>query len=455
MGKKARLNNEKKRGLSGQVAPQQAETEVESALAKPVAFILIISALLLGVTLRIYNVSDTAKRSPDEKVYTLQAAKISQNGWKGLRSLVDSYDSNRIEWKFPPPTRVGYLIPLAMTMKIMGRTDSNVGAYLSCFFSVVTLGLLILCGLRFFNQWIAIYALLFLSVSPVDLAIARRTWQEALLGCAGFFLLYVCCEIIRGGRRRIWCVLFVLAGSYCMLIKEPGATFYALCTAWIFLVFFIKEKSFAKAFLFICLSALGVGISLALLSCAAGGTSNYIRVLAHIKEAMPENSYATTYQSGPWYHFFGAFWRVSPWNAVLFLFGIAGMFLSGTLPGKAKMVSDNSRSSVFGIIFFMIGLMIIIVTVPYQQNLRYVSVLYGPFYLIGGLGLWLVSRLLRIKLYKPIFSVLLVCIVVAVIAGAITDYMEFVKVYKMGKSQDLTIWHIRSYARQLGFLNRP
>lgn len=408
---------------------------------KSILFILFFSVLTIGIGLRIDNLNNITRRSPDEKIYTQQAKAIALEGLEGARLWIQEYNLNKAWWIFPPPTRVGYLWLVAFVMKITNSMDEKVGAYISCAFSIISLLLLIVLGLRFFNPWIALTALLFMSVSPMDLAIARRVWQDAMLGCIGLSLIYFCCEITRNTHKIIWYILFIIIGSYCILIKESAVFIYGLCMLWLLWTLFIKEKSYLQGLLLMIVSAVGASISVLMLAYAVGGITPIIEILRHVKEAMPTNRYAVEYQTGPWYYLLQGFWIISPVNAFLCVFGIVGVSL-------ASLPNDKNRSAIFGIIFFMIAFMAITIVTPYCQNLRYVSVLFVPFYLISGLGLWYAVSFTKVILHKFSFYILIAFVIVRIALAAVSDYQNFQKIFLRTGIMDVSIRMIREHSRQ-------
>ncbi len=408
-------------------------------MKKFILFILFLSVLAIGVGLRINNLNNVTKRSPDEKIYTEEAKTIALEGRGVTKLWIQEYNSKKEWWIYPPPLRVGYLWLVAGVMKMTNSTDEKTGVYISCAFSIISLLLLIVIGLRFFNPWSALYALLFMSVSPMDLAIARRIWLDAMLGCIGLSLIYFCCEITRNTHKLIWYILFIVVGIYCILIKESGIFIYGLCTFWLLWVLFIKEKSYLKGVLLMVVSAMGASISVLTLAHTAGGIRTIIEILRHVKEAMPSNTYAVQYQSGPWYYLLQGFWIASPLNAFLCVFGIAGTFF-------ISLPNDKNRSAIFGIVFFMIAFMAITAVTPYCQNLRYVSALFVPFYLMAGLGLWHILSFIKIRTEKSFFYIA-VAFIIAIILMAARDYQNFKKIFVRTGIMDVSIRMLREYSR--------
>ncbi|MGD9015456.1 MAG: hypothetical protein PVI33_05495 [Candidatus Omnitrophota bacterium] len=422
--------------------PQGIAKAKSRKLLQTILFIiLLLLALWIGIALRLSNLDNVIARSPDEGVYAAQASVIAQNGTGAIRELTREYNADKRWWLYPHPLRVGYLLPLAAVMRITHNTDIKLGAYISTFFSIMTLLLIIVVGRRFFNQWITLYALLFISVSPMSLAIARRNWQDAMLGFIGFFLIYLCCQITLNSRKIIWYILFVISGSYCLLIKLIGAPVYLLSIAWILWLLFVNQKAYLKGVVFMASVAIGAGISIAYLSYLAGSPSAVIQSVRHMLQTGLASQYRLEFCTGKWYEFFELLWVVNAVNTILCLIGIAGMFLSWKTKQKIFGLSiQENRRVIFGIIFFMLIFMSIL---AFTFNLRHISVLHAPFYLLGGLGLWYIISLANAKLQKRHFSFVITGMLVAIIFVAVKDYQNFQKIIVDSGIKDLSIGLIR------------
>lgn len=448
MGKKARLKKLKKQSEDGDaVSASTTLPRPDKKLGLFIIAILFLAIFSIGVVLRVTNL-EVAMRSPDERVYTEQGKTIVQKGAQGIKLLVHQDAINSAMWIYPLPTRVGYLWPLAAYMKLINSTDIKAGSYISCFSSIISLLLLIVIGVRFFNKWIALFGLLFLSVSPMDLAIARRTWQDAMFGCVGLFLIWFSCEISRSGRQIIWYAFFIITGSYCILIKETGVIIYGLCIIWILWILLAREKAVLRASLLVSFAAIGVILSVSLLAYASGGVLHVIEVLKHHKEAMPTNQYAVDYQTGPWYNLLLGVWIMSPANTILFVIGIIGLLFDGRLTNREPILPDaKKKGAISWIIFIIIAFMTVAIITPCFQNLRYISVLYIPFYLVSGLGLWFIISLARYIFKGFSFSAAIALIIIASGVTALSDYKKFEKIFVRTGIADLSIRLLKESSR--------
>ncbi len=414
--------------------------------------ILLITVFLFGLALRLSHLN-VPFRSPDEGIYTYQAKVIAERGIDGTKALIAEYNSDSRMWLYPPPTRIGYDYALAAVMKITGIYNANAGTYLSTIASVGTLLLLVVIGLRFFDPRSTFIALLGMSVSPMDLAMARRCWQDSLLAFAGVLYLYICAEIVKlmfergqnyasrlrskNNFARVENLLFLpllAVGVWCMLIKESGAVVFGFGVLWLAVATYSsserrsrESRSIIPFLSILAVGVLGAAAAAFILIKATGGLHNILEILKHVKEQMPNNTYAIEYQTGPWYRMIQGFWILTPVWMVLSILGIATT--------KAR-----------GIAIFTVVFMAIAILTPYCQNMRYVSVLYVPFYLLAGAGLWAGVDFLKKKLGEFSFFIASVIITVMVVIVLVRDYHIFRHVFIDNGIVDMSIRLLREYS---------
>lgn len=435
MGKKSRFKKLRKESQGSETIVSASQTAIWSEGAQnAIAIVLLCAFLLTGIILRFSDL-DIKGRSPDEGIYTNQAIVVAQNGIEGTRQLISEYNADKRLWIYPPPIRIGYTYLLAAIMKATNIFDERAGTYLSTLCSIGTLFMLVLLGLRFFNRWVTIVALLSMSVSPMDLAIARRSWQDGVLAFAGLLLIYCCCELTSDPRRKIWYIPFWLIGSWCIIIKESGIIVYGLCVIWLFAVMAFKERSFIKSALLIVFTLLGISISILILGHVVGGIPRVLDVLKHVKDAMPTNTYAIDYQTGPWYRILEGLWILTPISFVMCIIGIAGIF-SG---------DHHARQSIIAkwLIFIILSFLFITIVTPYMQNIRYLSVIFVPFYLICGVGLCYLISLANDFFKGGTFYAMMAIIVLALIFVSISDYQKFQRIFIKRGIRDISIRLLR------------
>ncbi|MGC9969479.1 MAG: hypothetical protein ABSE56_02695 [Bryobacteraceae bacterium] len=419
-----------------------AGTGTVKRLVVPVALAVVIA---VGVVLRVINLAGVPSRSPDEKVYTRYASRIADQGLGVTPALIAEFERNPGNWVYPPPTRIGYVWLVAAAMKVSGVGDESAGAAVSCLFSCLSLALVAWFGWRFFNPWIAVFAVTFLAFSVGELGMAQRAWLDAPLGFCGLLLAYLTSEITRSPRRVLLYAAWLAAGAYSLMTKESGVLSYGLCAAWVLGVLVVKERSW-KA---VALLALGGVACLAGTLLVWGILANGIRpslsALHHVLSGhSAAGSYPTQYYSGPWYQFFYLLWIVGPATAALALVGTVVAVLPRRLLHRAEGVGqivDPRAAEVAALI--ALGFVAFASFVPNFQYLRIISPADGTYCLLAGLGLWYLLSLARGGLSVSDYRALVVLVTVGIVIAVARDYRAFRAVVGSG-TEDLAVRSIRA-----------
>ena len=396
--------------------------------------------LCLGIGLRLSHLSIVTGRSPDETNYTRQANILLQEGTAGLKRMAAEYQRDPAVRLSPPPTRAGYLWMLAAAMRFTHNNDERVGASLSTAASIGSLFVLTLIGIRFFPAWARLFALLFLTVSPADLELARRTWTDALVGFFGLLLIYVACEITHDPQRRIWHWLFALLGSAGIIVKEFGPVLFGLCSLWVLWVMLVQRRAFRRGLALMAGSLVAAGVSVAWLANSIGGLSVLAQTVINWRVAHGANTYAIEYQSGPGYLLLRAFQVISPVAALFCVIGLAVMVLSRRRLSFLHLPACVADWEVIGwLALFALGYLALAMVLPHWLNLRYVSVLFGPFYLLAGVGFWYAASLCWNRLGMFQRRVFAATIILGVGIGASSDYRRFDRMFVRNGLGDLSV----------------
>ena len=401
--------------------------------------------LCLGIGLRVANLNNVAGRSPDETNYTRQANTLLQEGSAGLQRLAAEYQRDPAARIAGPPTRAGYLWLLAATMRLTGKTDESAGVALSCAASIGSLFLLTLIGIRFFPLWATLFALLSLAVSPAELELARRAWTDALAGFLGLALIYVSGEITRDSARRVWHWLFVFIGSLGIVGKEFGPVVFGLCAVWVLWVMLIQRKDFRNGLAVMAAGLVGTAASVVWLAYSIGGFSVLAQTVTNWRAAHLANAYALEYQSGPGHFLLQAFYVISPAAALFCLIGLAAALFARHKLGGLRVQTDGVNWQVSRwialilLVYLSLGMML-----PRWLNLRYVSVLFGPYYLIAGLGFWYCANACwnnfcwkRLgESLRPVFSA---AVILGLVISSVSDYRRFQRMFVNNGLGDLSV----------------
>jgi hypothetical protein len=281
----------------------------------------------------------------------------------------------------------------------------------------------------------------------MELAIARRSWQDGVLAFFALLLIYLSCELSRTPKKSILYIPFVLIGSYCILIKESGVIVYGLCMAWVLAVLLWRERAVAKAIVLMLLGGMGFFAAGFILVAVVGGPGVALEVLRHVKDAMPTNAYAIDYQTGPWYRIPEGLWILTPACFILCIFGIGANLIR--FRDNASAIADGyARTVISGMIFFTCLFIFITMLTPYCQNIRYISAVYGPFYLIAAMGMWALINFLRVKLRGVTLNAAMFIAAVVMVVIAVNAYGTFDRIFLKYGIRDISVRLLREAVYQ-------
>ncbi len=394
---------------------------------------LMVAFLVLGVWLRLAGLHNVTARSPDERTYAANANVLRLHGTAGLRAAVERFRHDSSLEFLPPPTRVGYLWLLGLAMNLTGDTSAAAGVGLSCLASIACLFVVGLIGWQFFSPPVALFATLFYAVSPVELIFAQRTWQESLLELVALALLFIAAKISRGARSWYWFAAFALLGGLSVSLKEVSVASFLLCFAWVlWSLYRARDWRSIAAFCSFCLAAMGV--TLALLAWAVGGIHILFEATALNMKAQAVNPYGRQFESGPPFRLMQSFLAVSP---VVFLFAVPGIFLAWKRDhSELGLVKAEPVAACLAL--FTLAFVAAAAFTPHRLNLRYVCMIFGPLYLLGGLGFCWIALRIRGALDGFDRRIFTGFAVVAVVLGALIDVTTFRQNLSLPSVDDLS-----------------
>jgi hypothetical protein len=392
-----------------------------------------VSALVvLAIVLRVANLSNVDMRTPDEWTYTHQAKAWLSEGHAGLLENMADYKLNSTLWQFPPPTRIGMIRLVAAAIEWTGKSDESAGAVLSCAASIISILIFTLLGLRFFPPAVVLFALLFNAVSPMQLTVARRTWTDSLVEMLAIAMVYTACEISRGTRGRVvWYTLFAAAAGAGITIKEYMVLPCGLCALWILWVLVVDRRQWREGLIMAGLTLAAIGAAVWWLAASVGGMGDFVRVVASIPAVNAQFDYVLEYASGPGYRLLAGFFTLTP---VASIFSVVGLYLAFRPPAG---LSEN-RVVLRWIGIFVAVLVLFAAVVPHWLNLRYVSPVFGPFYLLAGLGFVRVFTACIKRFSATEGKVFAVLAVGLLLFDAGTDYARFRRVFVEDGTPDLS-----------------
>lgn len=382
----------------------------------------------VGSLIRLAHASDVKRRSPDEIVYTQEAQRVNEKGIKsGFESL---------------PFKVVYLAVVSRVMKLTGVTDERAGAWISCGASIGSLALVGAIAARFLSPLTAVYAMASISFSVFDRVIARRCWQDAPMEFMGLIVAWSACEITRDDRRPwIYIVLFISA-AFTVLLKQVGV-FLVLGVAAYVVCLLIARRNWPVLAGLLTGAILAGGATMFLLSqFAKAGRQSSVWETFYVSRAVNPDTWAMLYQSGPWYSMIHGLWVITPLNLVLSGVAVCMAFVSGNRLLHWKLISSIETSSIIRLLSVAAALVLgAISMLPTAQNFRYAATMYGPMYLLGGVGFHAFSAVAH-RAHKWIAYPAVAGGVIVVLVSSVVANRMFERVCVRSDLQDLAIEYV-------------
>ena len=408
---------------------------------KNLAAILLIVALGLGIWLRLTNPPVLA-RSPDEKIYVRYVTSIAQAPIEAPKASMQTYNATPGRWVYPIPLRVGYFYLVWAVAEMRHLTPEQAGVAVSTGASIVQLLMVALLGLRFFGRWTAVVAVALLSVCPADLTMARRVWCDEPNAAAAMIFLWLCAEIAFRRRGWPWHAALWLCGGYFMLIKETAGFFFGFCIAGLMIQSWRQHRDWRRLAVLAGGAVATAAVSFAVMACLCGGVPAALETVRHNAIGAAGNVYQIQCMSGPWYSIPLGLWINSPFTATLCAIAFAALIPRRESLGNVLKLDQRQRTSTWG----MAGLIVLVVagiSVPGNlMDLRYVSFIFGPRYLMAALGIsYLVTRM-RNAAGKRVAGLATAAAVIAVIGSCWMDYSSYRKIDVRQDLNDLDIYHV-------------
>lgn len=338
-----------------------------------IALLIILSAaLIVGFNL---PAEDQYYRGADEGNYYRQGKLLADNGFAGFKMITDAYISTPALQDAPNPFRIGANTTTGIALSLQDSFRSiSVVSLLS--FMIFLAGTFFFVN-RYWGAVIAIFTLLLLAFSPLEMAMARRALLDMPAMTALAFTCYAFWLWAGSGKRK-YAWAFVGLMTWSVLMKEVNVIFMLFFAVF---MLYLKLKgqlksSLVQALIILSLpAAVTVGIYLAIL-----GYKDGMALLDTMYHAVSHSAYSAMYGQGPWYRILIDYLMLSPYTMILAI-GYTWHYL---LYGKRNNHTDF-------ILFLSLFMMISFSLLP--KNVRYAIFFDVPLRLLAANGLLvLVSR---------------------------------------------------------------
>ncbi len=377
------------------------------------------------------------RRTPDEVAYVAYCSALLDGGPGAIVRLVEGYRREPGLGEVPPPTRVGYLWLGSRFMALTGLTSVAGLVLFSTLCSMSTLLLLAAMAVATLDLWTAALAVGFLAVSPLDLAIARRAWVDAVLGLVATAMLWAFVGAARrpGGWMRPLAVFGL--GACALLVKETGLLLVSFATVGLAWAEWRATRSWRRPALMLLgggASILAAGIALTV---ACGGLAPWREALGQAARSVATNEYVQRYQTGsPLYYARGlAILQPLPWllglvGALLVTGGRSFMRAHWEKPGAGRALT---AAGWFVVLF---GLAASLYT---QKNLRFLSPIYAPVALLAAALVRASLAAARARMPSGAFRTLVLAVAVLLAVAAAADVRRFADFFLKRDILDLAL----------------
>lgn len=398
---------------------------------------------VLAVALRVawFGVAD---RSPDEQLYAGFAHGIAQQGPGWFPNMVSLY-TNDGDVDYPWVHRAGYLSLVALAQLATGRHDAVAGELLSTLASLAGIALAGVLAWRWAGPLASLLTLLFLAVSPLDLAIARRAWQDTTIAFLTLAMVGLALRSLEAARPWRWRWAYLALSAFTLLVKESALIPFGLgmlvltWDAW-------RHRGRVLAPVGVLA---GGGLVLAVLAgtllLLCGGLENARELIRLTPDAWKSDWYIRDYQTGgPGYYLTGLrILQPVPWAL-----GVLAAFVAVLRP---RLLAGRDGSAHIATALRLLGgyvLIFLMVSCAYSsKNMRFLSPLYAPVALLAAA---VVKRLLSaLHAGLPVTAWRTAAAVVAVVLmlSAWSDARRFDHWFNELQIQDLaTPWFTKSDA---------
>ncbi len=410
--------------------------------------------LALGALLRI-SIPPPTTRTPDEQAYATFAAGFLQVGFARYPEVVRAFNSHPDLAELPSPARPGYLALLAGSMRVVGDLSPVTGSRLSQLASVIALILTGWLAVHFLPAGAAPIALLFYAVAPMDLAIARRAWQDDVVGLGALAMLAALLAHAERPRQATRVLFFVL-GFASLLLKETGLLFLALGGA---AMIWLDWRSRGPRGAWV--SALGVAVTAlaagGLLAILCGGVGPLVRLLEVTARGRSTSDYVLRYQTGsPLYYVTGlAILDPLPWAlaALTALAALAWPLLRLSPAARARIAGakEHARGAQPASVLSPVSPLLILAAsfVAYAvvfaiyplRSLRFLTPLFAPVALLAALGARAAFTALSARLPRNAARAAITVVILALLLYAFADLRHFYDLFVRRGIPDLaTPW---------------
>ena len=255
-------------------------------------------------------------------------------------------------------------------------------------------------------------------------------------------LLWICAEICVRRRATPWFAALWVWSALFLLLKETGGFFFGFCIMGLMAEAWSRERSWKRP-AWIAAGAFCTALwSFLVMASLCGGIPAALQIVRDNAQADATNTYAILNTVGPWYSLPLGLWMLSPLTAFGCAIGLTALILPGNSLARLLSLDRTQRKIAWGL-GGVIVLVLTVATIPHAlKNLRYISFITGPWYLMSGLGLSYLAARVRGMLGERAKWPLVAVAGVVIFFSCRADYLRYRDVFIRLQVSDLDVRHM-------------
>jgi len=339
----------------------------------------------------------------DEGYYFYYANYIGHAGFGGIKDLFKGYIENQQNWVFPNPLRIGFITISSLWLNVFGFSLFNL-AYLSLLSFCIFLLTCFYFVKKYFGERTALLTIMLLAFSPLNMAMSRRALLDSCVNLFMVLSVWLFFDSLKE-NKRIKTILFILAYSFTILVKETSVLLSIFFIFYIFLRRVIFNKSI-KLIDFLAITLFPFAIVGIVYVVSSGNISGIIDTINIIINSPQTNQYAIMFGSGPWFSYIIDWILLSPLVAILAISFILHY-----------LTKDEWKDEIIYLVLFSVTLTFLLSL--FTKNIRYLIFLDMPIRLFAVLMLnEFCKRIFKAK-YVNILCITIVMVI------SVFDYLNY------------------------------
>jgi hypothetical protein len=424
------------------IKPKQADS---NRIFKRTLVIVLLIFASIGIFFRVEGLLadflPDARRSPDEKNYRRYVRQVHEEGVKGFRSSIRRFIEDPEEHIESPPSRVGYYSWVYLAGRLMSDKESfRPGVVVSVISSLVMILITFFLGRALFGLWPAALAAAFVCVSPIDMVVSHRMWQDGYLAMLTAALTWCGYRILDPGRNfGVLCGLYSAIMILGLLSKETFWLYSGCVSMGVILILLAAQKRPEAIRMGAALGVSGA-VVLTVNALICGGLDQWLLSIQYFQTAHHINPWVLRNQTAGPTSILHAYTLVSPVTSLGSIIG--GLFCMDRMGARMRSGRFNHWLEWFGdartaypaVLVSTLTLYVTVISLEGTlTNLRFVNSVLPIICLLAGHALHQIYRAMASSFSSPIaWSVLALLLISLALLSDIRTYEFYFSHHRIG-----------------------